>query len=243
MEKTKYIMLAGEGAENFAEREGFARRSLVTEKARALYEEWSKYPDQLHVRLRRSTEGEHEYVFVHTDEHGRQREIDRNRPNDVAYGNGKARNESHDTIGILALDGEGELAGVCTTSGLAFKLHGRVGDSPIIGAGLFVDGEVGAAVATGNGELVMRACSTFHVIEMMRQGIEPSEACERAIQRIAKLSNLNDDMQVGIMVIRKDGEWASRSLRPGFQFSAASNALGDRNTLFDVNERSFTPAR
>src|SRR5439155_16740550 len=105
----------------------------------------------------------------------------------------------HDTIGILAMDSEGRLAGACTTSGLAFKMHGRVGDSPIIGAGLFVDGEVAAAVATGNGELMMRACSTFHIVEMIRQGISPEEACIRALERIRSDARLTEEMQVGLI--------------------------------------------
>jgi N4-(beta-N-acetylglucosaminyl)-L-asparaginase len=234
MMKTPHIMLVGDGAEEFARKEGFQESDLITEKARALWQEWTKQPDQLHVRLRRSTEGEHEYVFERIDDHGSRTQIDRSTI--------KAVNESHDTIGILSLDDQGHLAGACTTSGLAFKLHGRVGDSPIIGAGLFVDGEVAAAVATGTGELVMRACSTFHVVEMIRQGIDPSEACERAIQRIARDKHLNDDMQVGIIALRSDGAWSARSLRPGFQLAAASGQLDHVNSLFDVNEHSFHPA-
>lgn len=234
MMKTPHIMLVGDGAEAFAAREGFPESELITEKARALWQEWMKQPDKLHVRLRRSTEGEHEYIFERIDDHGSRSQIDRNSIKPV--------NESHDTIGILGLDDKGRLAGACTTSGLAFKLHGRVGDSPIIGAGLFVDGEVAAAVATGTGELVMRACSTFHVVEMIRQGIDPSEACERAIHRIARDRHLNDDMQVGIIALRADGAWSARSLRPGFQLSAASVELDHNNSLFDVNEHSFHPA-
>ncbi len=232
MEKTKYIMLVGEGAEMFAEAEGFTKTNLLTEKAEALYKEWMKQPDKLHVRLRRATEGDHEYVFVKTDDEGTQSEIDRDR---IHHGEA-----SHDTIGILAMDSDGHLAGACTTSGLAFKLHGRVGDSPIIGAGLYVDGEVAAAVATGDGELMMRACSSFHIVEMVRQGIEPGEACERAIQRIAKDKLLRDDMQCGVMVIRSDGAWAGRSLRPGFQLAVASDATKGENHLYDVTERAVS---
>jgi N4-(beta-N-acetylglucosaminyl)-L-asparaginase len=234
MLKTPHIMLVGDGAEEFARREGFTESDLITPKARALWNEWMKQPDKLHVRLRRSSEGEHEYIFERIDDSGVRSQIDR--------GSIKPVNESHDTIGILGIDSQGRLAGACTTSGLAFKLHGRVGDSPIIGAGLFVDGEVAAAVATGTGELVMRACSSFHVVEMIRQGIDPSEACERAIQRIARDKHLNADMQVGIIALRADGAWSARSLRPGFQLAAASDQLEHRNTLFDVNEHSFHSA-
>jgi len=218
MEKTPHVMLAGEGAERFAEAEGFPRTDLLTDKAKALWEEWRKEPDKLHVRLRRAEEGEHEYALVRVDDEGRETIMNRDEI-------GAPRNVSHDTIGIIAMDSNGRLAGACTTSGLAFKMQGRVGDSPIIGAGLYVDGKYGAAVATGNGELVMRACSSFFMVEMMRHGIEPEEACKRAIARLASDKHLKDDMQVGIMLIRSDGAWATRSLRPGFQFAVAIGAI------------------
>lgn len=94
--------------------------------------------------------------------------------------------ERHDTIGMLAIDDKGDISGACTTSGLAYKMHGRVGDSPIIGAGLFVDNEIGGACATGLGELVMRTCGSFLVVELMRQGRTPQQACEEAALRIVK---------------------------------------------------------
>jgi len=219
MEKTSHVMLAGIGAERFAEREGFLTSNLLTEASQKLYEKWKELPNGLNVRLRRSEEGEHEYVFEYS-ENGKTKEIER-----------AALNESHDTIGLLARDKNGNLAGACTTSGLAFKMHGRVGDSPIIGAGLYVDGGVGAAVATGNGELVMRACSAFHIVEMLRQGSSPEEALRVAKERIKKDKHLTDDMQVGFLVLRYDGKWAASSLREGFQYAAASNVLP--NTMFD----------
>jgi N4-(beta-N-acetylglucosaminyl)-L-asparaginase len=232
MEKTKHVMLAGSGAEAFAEREGFPKTELLTAKAKALYDEWSKQPDKLTVRLRRASEGDHEYVFVKTDDSGKKTEIDRNN-----IGEG-----SHDTIGIIGMDNEGRLAGACTTSGIAFKMHGRVGDSPIIGAGLYVVGDVAAAVATGDGELMMRSCAAFHIVEQIRQGIEPGEALERTVERIKKDKHLRDDMQCGVMVIRADGAWSARSLRPGFQLAAASNDLHDRNVLYDVTESHLAEA-
>jgi len=94
--------------------------------------------------------------------------------------------ENHDTIGMVAMDAAGNLSGACTTSGMAYKLHGRVGDSPIIGAGLYVDNEVGAAAATGTGEEVIRICGTHLVVELMRQGNSPEEACKKAVERIVK---------------------------------------------------------
>jgi N4-(beta-N-acetylglucosaminyl)-L-asparaginase len=233
MEKTPHVMLAGEGAERFAEAEGFVKTDLLTPKAKALWEQWKTQPDKMHVRLRREEEGEHEYVFVKVDDDGAESEISRD---SVAH----PRNESHDTIGILAMDQSGHLAGACTTSGLAFKMQGRVGDSPIIGAGLYIAGGIAAAVATGNGELMMRACSAFHIVEMIRQGIEPDEACERAIARITTDKHLTDDMQAGLMVIRADGKWAARSLRPGFQLAAASGQTNGNNILYDVTSDSMS---
>lgn len=229
MERTPHIMLSGEGAEQFAEQQGFVREDLLTEPSRKLYEKWKTLPGGMTVRLRRATEGEHEYVFV-TEENGIEREINR----------AKLVNGSHDTIGILARDMAGRLAGACTTSGLAFKMHGRVGDSPIIGAGLYVDGNVGAAVATGNGELVMRAVSAFHIIEQLRQGVEPDKALDAAIQRILKDKHLTNDMQVGLLVLRADGAWSARSIREGFQFAlAAENQI---NTLYNCSETGYNVA-
>ncbi len=233
MEKTPHVMLVGEGAERFAASEGFERIDLLTDKAKALWEQWSAQPDKLHVRLRRAEEGEHEYVFVKVDEQGSESELSRDKV-------GRTQNESHDTIGIIARDTVGHLAGACTTSGLAFKMQGRVGDSPIIGAGLYVAGEVAAAVGTGNGELMMRASSAFHIVEMIRQGIEPQEACERAIARIAQDRHLTDDMQAGLMVIRADGKWAARSLRPGFQLASACEETNGRNILYDITSNSVS---
>ena len=230
MERTPHVMLAGVGAEDFALREGFPKEDLLTEKARALYAQWKAHPNKLNIRLRRAHEGEHEYTFEEIDKNGVVRELKR-----------EAVNESHDTIGLIALDSSGKLAGACTTSGLAFKLHGRVGDSPVIGAGLFVDGENAAAVATGNGELVMRACSSFYIVEAIRQGIDPGEACERALARIRKDKHLTEDMQIGVMAIRKDGVWAARGLRPGFQFAANSSTLG-QNTLYDCTATGYSVA-
>ncbi len=227
MEKTGYIMLAGSGAEMFAEAEGFEKSDLMTDKARALFETWKQHPNRLRVRLRRATEGEHEYTFEEIDQSGNLREIDR-----------ESLNESHDTIGLIGIDKEGRLAGACTTSGLAFKKHGRVGDSPIIGSGLFVDGKVAAAVATGNGEFVMRACSTFHIVEQIRQGIEPDVALQNAVKRIAQDPHINDNVQVGLLVIRADGVWSSRSLRSGFQFTAATST--QENTLYDCSSLGYS---
>ncbi len=125
--------------------------------------------------------------------------------------------ENHDTIGMLAIDRKGNIAGACTTSGLAYKIHGRVGDSPIIGAGLFVDNEVGAAAATGLGEAVLKTLGSFLVVELMRQGKTPDEACKEAVMRIAKDKN-HKDFQVGFVAVNKKGAYGAYALQPGFNF-------------------------
>lgn len=131
--------------------------------------------------------------------------------------------ENHDTIGLIAMDAEGQFAGSCTTSGMAYKIHGRVGDSPIIGAGLFVDGDVGAACATGTGELVIRIAGSHTVVELMRQGVEPEEACRQAVQRILSKNPGLKDNQVGFLALRNDGAHGACSLVKGFTYALHTN--------------------
>ena len=126
--------------------------------------------------------------------------------------------ENHDTIGLLALDDQGRLAGGCTTSGVAFKMHGRVGDSPIIGAGLYVDGAAGGATATGLGEAVMKTVGSFLVVELMRQGALAQEACEEAVHRIMKAMPV-DDLQVGYLALGLDGSVGGHAIHPGFNYA------------------------
>jgi N4-(beta-N-acetylglucosaminyl)-L-asparaginase len=121
--------------------------------------------------------------------------------------------ENHDTIGMIALDQHGNLSGACTTSGMAFKMHGRVGDSPIIGAGLYVDNEIGAATATGHGEEVIRTVGSHLVVELMRQGHTPQQACEEAVRRIVKFTQNRgkdlDNIQVGFIALNKMGDYGA----------------------------------
>lgn len=126
---------------------------------------------------------------------------------------------NHDTIGMIALDSFGNLSGACTTSGLAWKLHGRVGDSPIIGAGLFVDNEVGGAAATGKGEAVIKIAGTHLVVEFMRQGKTPEEACKLAVERIIKKQKDHKEFQVGFIAMNKYGEVGAYSISKGFQYA------------------------
>lgn len=144
--------------------------------------------------------------------------------------------ENHDTIGMIALDANGNLSGACTTSGMAFKMYGRVGDSPIIGAGLYVDNEIGAATATGHGEEVIRITGCHLVVELMRQGLSPQKACEEAVMRIVKLTKNRGkelkDIQVGFIALNKKGEYGSYCIQGGFNY-AVYDATGNR--LIDAN--------
>jgi len=131
--------------------------------------------------------------------------------------------ENHDTIGMIALDAKGNLSGACTTSGMAYKMHGRVGDSPIIGAGLYVDNEIGAATATGHGEEVIRTVGSHLVVELMRQGNSPQNACEEAVKRIIKFTQNRgkslDNIQVGFIALNKQGEYGAYCIHGGFNFA------------------------
>jgi len=128
--------------------------------------------------------------------------------------------ENHDTIGMLAIDKNGDISGACTTSGLAYKMAGRVGDSPIIGSGLFIDNEIGGCVATGLGEEVVKTVGSFLVVELMRQGKSPQDACEEAISRIVKKPNSDyKNFQVGYIAVNKQGETGSYSIHQWFSMT------------------------
>lgn len=148
----------------------------------------------------------------------------------------KANIENHDTIGMLALDMNGNLSGACTTSGMAFKMHGRVGDSPIIGAGLYVDNEVGAATATGHGEEVIRIAGCHTVVELMRQGFSPEEACKKATERIISSAKRRNkpltEVQIGFIAINKNGEHGAYCLQKGFNYAVYSSEIN--NQLIDA---------
>jgi isoaspartyl peptidase/L-asparaginase-like protein (Ntn-hydrolase superfamily) len=127
--------------------------------------------------------------------------------------------ERHDTIGMIAIDAKHRIAGACTTSGAAFKMHGRVGDSPIIGAGMFVDNEVGGAASTGLGEMVLRTLGSFLVVEEMRRGAHPQKAAETAVKRIAqKYPKQSEEAQVGFIAVDKKGRFGGFAIHPGFNY-------------------------
>ena len=187
MEKTRHIMLVGEGALQFALDQGFKKENLLVEDSEKEWKEWLKkndYEPRINI-------------------------------------------ENHDTIGMIALDMHGNLSGACTTSGLAWKMHGRVGDSPIIGAGLYVDNEVGAATATGHGEEVIRISGSHLVVELMRQGKSPQKACEEAVSRVVKMMKLRNknlaDIQVGFLALNKNGETGAYCVQKGFNYAKYDN--------------------
>jgi isoaspartyl peptidase/L-asparaginase-like protein (Ntn-hydrolase superfamily) len=144
--------------------------------------------------------------------------------------------ENHDTIGMIALDANGNLSGACTTSGMAYKMHGRIGDSPIIGAALYVDNEIGAATATGHGEEVIRVTGCHLVVELMRQGLSPQKACEEAVRRIMHKIEIRKknpkDLQVGFIALNKQGEYGAYCIQGGFNFAKYDNS---GNVLIDAD--------
>jgi N4-(beta-N-acetylglucosaminyl)-L-asparaginase len=143
--------------------------------------------------------------------------------------------ENHDTIGIVALDAAGNLSGACTTSGMAYKMHGRVGDSPIIGAGMYVDNEIGAAAATGVGEEVIKIVGCHLVVELMRQGNSPEDACRLAVERIQKKNpEKAKEVQVGFLALNKQGEYGAYCLQKGFNY-AVHDSTG--NKLIDAKSK------
>ena len=178
MEKTPHVILAGEGAEEFAYSVGYKSRELLTKESKKEWESWLK---------------SQEYKPI-------------------------INIENHDTIGMLCLDKKNNISGACTTSGLAYKMRGRVGDSPIIGSGLFIDNKVGGAVATGLGEEVVKTVGSYLVVELMRQGNSPQEACEIAVKRIVDTNKQVNRFQVAYLAINKSGEVGSYSIEPGFSY-------------------------
>jgi N4-(beta-N-acetylglucosaminyl)-L-asparaginase len=208
MEKTPHIVLVGEGALQFALANGFQKENLLTPESEKAWKEWlktSKYEPVMNIENK---------LY--------------NKENDPMPGGPN----NHDTIGMVAMDANGMLSGACTTSGMAFKMRGRVGDSPIIGAALYVDNEVGAATATGVGEEVIRIVGSFLVVELMRQGNSPEEACKKAVERIiSRSAEKSKKVQVGFIALSKKGEHGGYALQKGFSYAVKN---GQEEKLYDV---------
>jgi N4-(beta-N-acetylglucosaminyl)-L-asparaginase len=192
MEKTPHVMLCGEGALDFALKNGFVKENLLTPVAEKAWKDWlikSEYKPKVNW-------------------------------------------ERHDTIGIVSIDSKQQIAGACTTSGMAFKLHGRVGDSPVIGAGMFSDNEVGAAAATGLGEMVLRTLGSFLVVEEMRRGKSPQKAVETVIKRIAaKYPQQAKENQIGFIALDNRGRFGGYALQAGFNYAVFQNGV---NKVFEA---------
>lgn len=202
MEKTPHVMLVGEGALQFALQHGFEKENLLTPEGEEAWKEWLR-------------EKKYKPIMNIENESFNTEKLPGNKYN-------------HDTIGMLAIDAQGNLSGACTTSGMAFKMRGRVGDSPIIGAGLYVDNEVGAATSTGVGEEVIRNVGSFLVVELMRQGYSPEAACKEAVMRIVrKKPDIAKEIQVGFLALNKKGEYGSYALQEGFTYAVCNKEQKD----------------
>lgn len=213
MEKTPHVMLVGSGAQQFAVEEGFKLEpEVLSDAAKKVYDEWLKKHDYKPIINIENSKGQNKF-------------------NTKTYLNDTL---NHDTIGMLAIDAQGNLSGSCTTSGLAFKMRGRVGDSPIIGSGLYVDNEVGAATSSGVGEEVMKICGSHTIIELMRNGKTPTEACKIAVERIVKRNTTQaiKDIQVAFIALDKQGNYGAYSIQKGFNFSVCY--ADDQNNLIDA---------
>lgn len=204
MEKTPHVMLVGNGAQQFAIAEGFPlEEQKLSPEAQKSYENWLKKSEYKPPAINVESKNNHG-PFA---------------PNKLENGEW-----NHDTIGMVAMDTNGNLSGSCTTSGAGFKMRGRVGDSPIIGAGLFVDNEVGACTATGQGEDVIRIAGSHSVVELMRQGLSPEAACKKIIERIVKIKGAKaKDIQVGFLAVNKKGQVGAYAIHKGFEYAIKTN--------------------
>jgi N4-(beta-N-acetylglucosaminyl)-L-asparaginase len=210
MERTPHVLLVGDGALQFALEQGFTREELLTPESEQAWREWLKTAN---YAPRANSE---------TATYGK-----------GAPGAKPGDASNHDTIGMLAIDAHGDLSGACTTSGMAWKLHGRVGDSPIIGAGLYVDNDIGAATSTGVGGEVIRNAGSFLVVELMRQGRSPQDACREAVARIIKRKpEAAKDIQVGFLALNKRGETGAWAIQKGFSYAVCDAHA--RDTLIAV---------
>ncbi len=187
MEDTPHVILAAQGAEEFAYSNGFKKENLLTEASKKNWEKWKESPEYKPI------------INI----------------------------ENHDTIGMLCIDKHGDIAGACTTSGLSYKMKGRVGDSPIIGSGLFIDNEIGGAVATGMGEEVLKTVGSFLIVELMRNGKSPQEACEEAVKRIVTKNDAYKDFQIAYIAMDKLGNIGAYCIHEGFTYMKYENEINE----------------
>lgn len=201
MEKTRHVMLVGEGAKQFAIENGFPKTELLSEEQKSKWETWK---------------------------------LDQKQP--------KIDESHHDTIALVGIDEKGDLWGGCSTSGWGYKIPGRVGDSPILGSGLYVDNEAGAAGATGVGENVMRYCGSFLIVEMMRNGLAPTEACVKTIERIARLDPKGiHELDINFIALSKNGEFGAAGTSKGFKYSYATPDKSEVLNGLAMTEKTIGP--
>ena len=207
MERTPHRLLCGPDADDFARSIGLPERSPLTVEAR---DAWQKWIDA----------GRPNFPLANLEEQ-------------IAQRRAAITEANHDTIGTLAIDSRGTMAGACSTSGLAFKLAGRVGDSPNVGHGLYVDPRFGAATCTGRGELIVGICAAFFAVEALRAGHSPDAAGRLVCERFADAYDLGDDDQAGIVILAADGTASAAALLPGFKCAVRTP------TIDEVREPAF----
>lgn len=213
MEKTPHVMLVGEGAKKFAVQHGLSPTNLLTDHQKSRWENWKR---------EQATQAQE------------------NQPDPSA--SPTIDQDHHDTIAMLGIDSQGNLFGGCSTSGWGYKIPGRVGDSPIIGSGLYVDNKIGAAGATGLGENVMRHCGSFLVVEMMRNGAGPTEACEMAVNRIVELDPKNlDSLDINFIALSKAGQYGAAGTSKGFRYAVADSDNSEVLDAKSLSEKSIGP--
>ena len=189
MERTDHVMLVGQFALDFAKSWGFEEVDLLTNRARQAWLNWRENHSE------RDDWGPPEHMRRRGNEGGSRSE---------------AIEQTHGTVNVLAVDSNGDVAGITSTSGMSYKVPGRIGDSPVIGAGLYVDNSVGAAGATGRGEDVIKSCASYYIVMRMREGRSPQDACQDAMQMIAdRYAAVGIDYMPGekFVAINKEGEY------------------------------------
>ncbi|TAL47850.1 MAG: glycosylasparaginase [Chitinophagaceae bacterium] len=235
MEKTPHVMLVGSGAQQFAVAEGFQlEEQKLSPDAQKAYDNWLKKSEYKPPAINLESKQGHGPFAPSRLENGECMPTVYSEENNK-YSGGEAGN--HDTIGMVAMDAKGNLSGSCTTSGAGFKMRGRLGDSPIIGAGLYVDNEIGACTATGQGEDVIRVAGSHSVVELMRQGLTPEAACKKVIERIVRIKGDKvKEIQVAFLALNKKGVVGTFAIHPGFSYALKTN---DTEKL--VKAKSYYP--
>ena len=216
LRKTDHVLIVGQGATEFARSIGFEQRFMLTDRARDAWLKW---------RQNRAPKDD----WIDDSESDWNPDGTRRSAADI-WTDSRGILRTYGTINCSAVNADGDLSSVTTTSGLSYKIPGRVGDSPIIGAGMFVDNEIGAAGATGRGEAVIQNCGAFSVVQEMSRGLSPTEACLAVMKKIAdntKQRRLLDDKKrpnysVTLYAVRKDGAYGSACMWPGGSYAVAN---------------------